>query len=163
MARALIVGCGCRGLDLARALIADGHHVRGTTRDLARAAELEQAGVEPFVGDPDRIGSLVYALEHVTIVCWLMGSAEGDPDAVRALHDTRLHRMIEEVIDTTVRGVVYEAAGTVGDDVLAHGAEVARVACRGSEIPLAVIGVDPAEREAWRTAAHHAVTGLLTF
>ena len=61
MARVLIVGCGCRGRALAEDLRAAGHAVRGTTRDPARAAAIAAAGAEPYVGDPDRIGSLRYA------------------------------------------------------------------------------------------------------
>ena len=78
MARVLIVGCGCRGQALARDLRAAGHAVRGTTRDPARAPAIAAAGAEPYVGDPDRIATLMDALSGVTILCWLMGSASGD-------------------------------------------------------------------------------------
>jgi Trk K+ transport system NAD-binding subunit len=62
VARVLIVGCGCRGRVLARDLRAAGHAVRGTTRDAARTAAIAEAGVEPYVGDPDRIATLMEAL-----------------------------------------------------------------------------------------------------
>ena len=39
MARALIVGCGCRGRELGSALAAAGWQVRGTTRDPATPYE----------------------------------------------------------------------------------------------------------------------------
>ena len=78
MARVLIVGCGCRGQELARDLVAAGHAVRGTTRDPARTEAIAATGAEPYVGDPDRIGTLMDALAGVTILCWLMGSASGD-------------------------------------------------------------------------------------
>jgi uncharacterized protein YbjT (DUF2867 family) len=103
VARVLIVGCGCRGLELARALRADGHAVRGTTRDPARAELLRAAGVEPWVGDPDRVGSLVYAMQSVTVVCWLLGRVPS-PD----LHGPRLAMMLAKTVDTTVRGFAYE-------------------------------------------------------
>ena len=77
MARVLIVGCGCRGQALARDLRAAGHAVRGTTRDPARADAIAAAGAEPYVGDPDRIATLMDALAGVTILCWLMGTATG--------------------------------------------------------------------------------------
>ena len=69
MARVLIVGCGCRGQALARDLVAAGHAVRGTTRSEDRTAAIAEAGAEPYVGDPDRIGTLMGALSGVTIVC----------------------------------------------------------------------------------------------
>jgi len=46
LARALIVGCGCRGRELGRALLAEGWAVRGTSRREAGLAEIE-APVEP--------------------------------------------------------------------------------------------------------------------
>src|ERR671917_940238 len=101
MARVLIVGCGCRGQALARELVAPGHAVRGTTRDPAHAAAIAAAGAEPYVGDPDRIATLMDALTGVTIVCWLMGTAGGAPE----LHDGRLRMLYEKLVDTPVRGV----------------------------------------------------------
>jgi hypothetical protein len=71
--RALMVGGGCRGLALARTLVAEGHAVRAVTRSPARRAEIEAAGCECWIGDPDRIGSLRYALDNVTVLLWLLG------------------------------------------------------------------------------------------
>lgn len=161
MARVLIVGCGCRGLALAGELLRDGHAVRGTTRDPSRRAELEAAGVEPYVGDPDRVGSLVYALEGVTVLCWLLGSAAGPAEAVAALHGPRLAMLFEKSVDTTVRGVVYETAGTVDAGVLAGGAAIARRARETWEIPIAFLSADPDDAAAWTAATRDAVEGLL--
>ncbi len=115
MARVLIVGCGCRGLALAGAL-AD-HAVRGTTRSRERVAELEAAGIEGVVADPDRLGTLVPALAGVTVVCWLMGSAAGSPE----VHGARLQTLMEHLVDTPVRGLVYEAGGSVDPGLLRAG------------------------------------------
>src|SRR3954470_7969103 len=90
MARILIVGCGGRGQALARHLVADGHAVRGTTRDPRRFADIEAAGAEPYLGDPDRVMTLMDALTATTIVAHLMGSATGSDDALRELHAGRL-------------------------------------------------------------------------
>ena len=106
MARILIVPCGCRGRSLARELRAEGHAVRGTTRDPAHAAAIAETGAEPYVGDPDRIATLMDALHGVTVVCWLMGTI-ADPD----LHAGRLRMLWEKLVDTPVRGVVYEGLG----------------------------------------------------
>ena len=105
MPRVLIIGCGCRGRSLTRELVAAGHVVRGTTRDPAKVAAIRDAGAEPYVGDPDRIVTLMAALEAVTIAVWLLGEA-GD----RALHDGRLRMFCEKTVDTPVRGIVYEAS-----------------------------------------------------
>jgi hypothetical protein len=123
--------------------------------------EIAATGADPYVGDPDRIGTLMGALTGVTVLCWLMGTAEGDPDDVFALHDTRLRMLWEKLVDTPVRGVVYEAAGTVDPAALIRGEAVARVAHETWRIPLAYVRVDPADREAWLAAARGAVDGLL--
>lgn len=161
MARVLIIGCGCRGQSLARDLRAAGHAVRGTTRDPGRTAAIAAAGAEPYVGDPDRIATLMDALASVTIVCWLMGSASGDPERVAALHDGRLRMLWEKLVDTPVRGVVHEAAGPLAPEVLARGRDVALAAHRTWRIPLELLATDPAEPELWRADAGAAVARLL--
>ena len=127
MARVLIVACGCRGQALARELSAAGHVVRGTTRDPARSAAIAAAGAEPYVGDPDRIATLMGALTGVTVVCWLLGTV-----AVPELHGGRLRMLFEKLVDTPVRGVVYEAA-------LPEGRAIAHDAAERWRIPLEVL------------------------
>jgi hypothetical protein len=154
-----MVGGGCRGLRLARELVADGHAVRAVTRSEARRAEIEAAGCECWIGDPDRIGTLRYALDNVTVLLWLLGTATG-PN-VADIHGSRLRMMLDKVTDTTVRGVLYEAAGTVDVEVLQRGAaEVAR-ARELNEIPGALLEVDPRDQEAWVGAARAGIERLL--
>jgi uncharacterized protein YbjT (DUF2867 family) len=136
VARVLIVGCGCRGVALARSLMAEGNAVRGTTRRPERMAELEAAGIEPWLGDPDRVGSLVYAQDNVTVLCWLLGAVPAAP-----LHGPRLRMMLEKTVDTTVRGFAYEPPP---DPALrAEGLAVLRAAARTWEIPVDVVEGDP--------------------
>lgn len=161
MARVLLVGCGCRGQALARELRAAGHAVRGTTRDPRRMPDIEAAGAEPYVGDPDRVGTLMGALTGVSVLCWLMGTASGESESVFALHDTRLRMLWEKLVDTPVRGVVYEAAGSVDPAALVRGEAVARVAHETWRIPLAYLREDPVDRPAWLRGARAAVDGLL--
>jgi uncharacterized protein YbjT (DUF2867 family) len=127
VARILIVPCGCRGQALARELVAAGHAVRGTTRDPARTEAIAAAGAEPYVGDPDRIGTLMGALTGVTVLCWLFGGVL-DAD----LHGGRLRMLLEKLVDTPVRGVVYEPA-------LAEGERIARDAAQRWQIPVEIV------------------------
>jgi uncharacterized protein YbjT (DUF2867 family) len=159
VARVLIIGCGGRGQALARELLAAGHAVRGTTRDPARAAAVAAAGAEPYVGDPDRIATLMEALTGVTVVAWLLGSASGP--AAGELHAGRLRMLCEKLVDTPVRGLLYEAAGTLDDDVLAGGVEVVRTAAATWNIPLELLATPPAECETWTRDAAAAVGRLL--
>ncbi|MBA3747780.1 MAG: NAD(P)H-binding protein [Solirubrobacterales bacterium] len=159
--RVLLVGGGCRGLVLTRALVADGHAVRVVTRTDARRAAIEDAGGEVWIGDPDVIGSLRYAMENVTILVWALGTASGTPDAVAALHGPRLEMMLSKVIDTTIRGVVYEAGGTIAPAAFATGiAELERMG-QLNEIPVAIMDADPGDEPGWAAAAREAIGGMV--
>lgn len=160
--RALIVGGGCRGLDLARELTADGHAVRYVTRTEAGRAAIEEAGAECWIGTPDVIGTLRYALDNVTLLFWLLGTASGSEEEVGPLHGSRLRMMLEKTTDTTVRGVVYEAAGDVPAQLIESGVAEMELAQRTNEIPFALIEADPrGDRSAWIAEARGAVERLL--
>ena len=156
MARVLIVGCGCRGQALARALSAEGHAMRGTTRDPARKAAIEAAGAEAVSADPDRLVTLMPAIEGVSVVCWLMGTASGD--SAEALHGPRLESMLEHIVDTPVRGFVYENGGVERPAGTAAAARIARTYA----MPVEVVDADPAEIEAWTSTMTAAVDRVLS-
>ena len=149
--RVLLIGGGCRGLTLARGLVADRHAVRAVTRDERGRAAIEAAGAECWIGDPDVVGTLRYALENVTILVWALGTASGSPE----------HHLQARAIDSTVRGVVYEAAGSAGAEVFAGGIAELRRTCERNEIPYAVVAADPADGTAWAAATRTAMDRLL--
>jgi uncharacterized protein YbjT (DUF2867 family) len=159
VARALVVGGGCRALELAAQLREEGHAVRASTRTEARREQIEAVGAECVIADPDRVGSLRYALDNVTIVLWLLGTASGDN--VADLHGSRLAMMLERTIDTTARGIVYEAAGSVEAEILAGGRALVERVAAYNEIPLRVVEADPADRAGWVRSARAAVHSLL--
>lgn len=159
--RVLLIGGGCRGLALAGLLVADGHAVRAVTRQESNRARIEAAGAECWIGDPDVVGTLRYALENVTILVWALGTATGPVAAVAALHGSRLEMMLSKSIDTTVRGIVYESAGTVPADVLAAGVAELRRACGLNEIPFELVTAGPADAEVWAAAARGSIDRLL--
>ena len=159
--RCLIIGCGCRGQMLASTLRAHGHAVRGTTRNPGRLREIEAAGADAVLGDPDRVGTLIGALEHVTVVCILLGSATGPPEQLRALHGTRLEMLLTKLIDTTVRGVVYETSGTVDAAALDAGARRVRAFGERSPARTALVVGDPSAPKEWLGSALDAVGRVL--
>jgi hypothetical protein len=161
LARCLIIACGCRGRLLARELGARGHTVRATTRSPARCAQIAAAGADAVIGDPDRIATLVPALEHVGVAYILLGGAVARPEHLAALHSSRLEMLLHKMVDTTVRGIVYEARGRVDPAVLLAGAERVRRFCEGSLIPYAVLEADPEDHGAWVAAAAGAADRLL--
>jgi uncharacterized protein YbjT (DUF2867 family) len=138
MARALIVGCGCRGRELGRVLLGEGWAVRGTSRREEGFGEIEAAGIEPALADLDRVGTVLELVADVAVVYLLLGSIEGAPEAVAALHGPRLERLMEKLVDTPVRGVVYEGAGRVDPVLLTAGAEIVAQAGRTWRIPFAI-------------------------
>lgn len=162
MARALIVGCGCRGRELGRALAAAGWAVRGTSRDEVGLAAIEAAGIEPALADPERPGTLLDLVGDVAVVQVLLGSAEGEPEALAAIHGPRLERLLEHLVDTPVRGVVYEAAGSVEAALLEGGAEIVRAVGETWRIPVAVVEQPPAPPDPWREAMLSATRSLLS-
>ena len=142
-----MVGGGCRGLALARSLVADGHAVRAVTRDESRRAEIEGAGCECWIGDPDRIGTLRYALDNATVLLWLLATVD-----VPELHGSRLEMMLERTVDTTVRGVLYEGRA---------GAAVVQAAHDRHGIPIAFLDEDPRDVDGWVAGARAEIDGLL--
>jgi uncharacterized protein YbjT (DUF2867 family) len=162
VARILIVGGGCRGRQLASAMIADGHAARITTRAEAGRAAIEATGAECWIGTPDRLATLRAALEGVTIVCWLLGSAIGSPQELHALHASRLEFFLTQAIDTTVRGFVYEARGTTTPaDALIEGERIVRALAQRNAIPVAFLSADPDDVAAWLKDACGAIESLL--
>lgn len=157
MARCLIIGCGCRGRLLARELRSDGHVVRATTRSVERLIDIEASGAEAVVADPDRVATLVDSLAYVSVVCVLLGSAVGTPSELTALHGTRLDMLLTKLVDTTVRGVVYEARGSVEAGVLAGGAERVRSFAERSLASYVLLDADPEMPREWVAAAAGAV------
>lgn len=154
MARALLVGCGCRGRMLGGALIADGWAVRGTTRGAALAA-IEAAGIEPAEADPDRLGTVTDQIGDVTVLAWLMGAADAE------INGPRLESLLEKLVDSPVRGLLYEARGAAGEAVLEAGAE--RVAAWGERfrVPVAIVRAEPGDPAAWVEEARAAINALI--
>jgi NAD(P)H-binding len=142
-----MVGGGCRGLALARSLVAEGHAVRAVTRDESRRPQLEDAGCECWIGDPDRVGTLRYALDNATVLLWLLGTVD-----VPELHGSRLEMMLERTVDTTVRGVLYEGR---------RGEAIVQAAHDRHGIPIAFLDADPGDADSWVAEARARIAALL--
>ena len=162
MARALLVGCGCHGRELGRALLADGWAVRGTSRREDGLGAIEAAGIEPALADPDRVGTVLDHVGDVTVVAWLLGSATGTADEIEAANELRLGSLLEKLVDSPVRGFVFEGAGTVDPAVLAAGAELVERAARTWMIPVRVVTAERDEDGGWTAAMAIAVAGVLS-
>ena len=107
------------------------------------------------------IATLARSLEHVSVACVLLGSAAGSPEQLAALHGTRLDMLLTRMVDTTVRGIVYEASGSVDAGVLEAGATRVRERCEDARIPYALMRSDPGDVDAWTVAAVAAVNSAL--
>ncbi len=110
-----------------------------------RAAELASSGhvIEEADGvDPHRLVTLTPRLEGVSVLCWLFGEADDD-----TLHGHRLTSLIECLVDTPVRGFVYERSRDHpgGEEIVARARETFRIPCAvvspGDDLAVAVSDV----------------------
>ena len=131
MARALIVGCGCRGRELGERLLAEGWAVRGTSRREEGLAAIEAVGIEPALADPTRPGTIIELVNDVAVLVLLLGSLSGSDEELMAIHGPRLERLMEHLVETPVRGVVYEGSEA--------GSEIVRAAGRTWRVPVRTI------------------------
>lgn len=168
MARALIVGCGCRSREVGRRLLAAGWQVRGTSRHREGMALIEQAGIEAAIADPAEPGSVLDLVGDVSVVFWSLGSAEGSDEELATIHGPRLDRVLERLVETPVRGFVYDGRGSVDPILLARGKEAVEAASETWEMPVSVVLVDPFDDDTWENpveiwtdSAFGATTGLL--
>ena len=83
--------------------------------------------------DPNRLATLTPRLEGVTVLCWLFGEDDRAP-----LHTDRLGALLEYLVDTPVRGFVYERSA-------AHPAGEALVASAGATFRLPAVVVSPGD------------------
>ena len=82
MARALIVGCGCRGRVLGERLLADGWAVRGTSRREEGLDAIREAGVKAIFSERQFPATLVSQLAAETgarVIANLYDDSLGDP------------------------------------------------------------------------------------
>lgn len=134
MARTLIVACGCRGRALGEELLAEGWAVRGTSRSAEGLAAIEAAGIEAALADPDRPGTILELVGDVAVLVLLLGGIRGSAEEVGAIHGPRLERLLEHLVETPVRGVVYE--GTP------EGAAIVQAASERWRIPCEAVASD---------------------
>jgi hypothetical protein len=129
VARALIVGCGCRGRELGAQLLVDGWAVRGTSRRAEGLEAIEAAGIEPALADSDRPGTILELVNDVAVLVLLLGGAEGSPEELEAIHGPRLERLMEHLVETPVRGVLYEGT-KAGEQIVRNASRTWRIPAR---------------------------------
>jgi uncharacterized protein YbjT (DUF2867 family) len=159
VARALIVGCGCSGRALGSELLEEGWAVRGTSRTAQGLDAIEAAGIEPVRADPEQPGTILELVDDVAILIWLMGSATGE--TVADIHGPRLESLLERLVETPVRGFIYEGAGKVDARLLAGGAGLARNAERTWRIPVTVTETPRSNGPAWVEELETSVVEIL--
>jgi len=145
---------------LGERLLGEGWAVRGTSRREESLEPIEGAGIEAALADPNRPGTLLDLVGDITVVHWLLGSARGEGEDVAAIHGPRLEHTLERLVDTPVRGFVYEASGDVQTQFLERGAAAVRAASDTWRIPAEVVAADPDEPSAWAQAMLEATLRL---
>lgn len=163
MARALIVGCGCRGRNLGLRLVAGGWLVRGTSRRQAGLEEIAAAGLEAAEADPADPCSVLEAATGVAVIVWLLGSAlpGGCTRRPAEAHGEALEALLERLVDAPLRGFVYEAEGSTPAALRSRGESVVRTAASRWRMPVAVCRVGPGDPLAQVTALEAEIAALL--
>ena len=92
-----------------------------------RGGELAESGHvvdQPDGVDPERLATLTPRLEDVSVLCWLFGGS-----GAAVLHGERLESLLEYLVDTPVRGFVYERSAThpQGEELVARAQETFRL------------------------------------
>jgi nucleoside-diphosphate-sugar epimerase len=160
VARALLVGCGCAAREAGAALLERGWAVRGSSRSRGRLDRIADAGIEPVLADPDRVGSIVELLADVTVLAWLPAAALSDPEALQRLNGERLGSLLEKLVDTPVRGVVYVAppASDAGSD---PGRALLADAEARWRIPVRIVERGTGDGALWASSAAVAVEAVI--
>jgi hypothetical protein len=135
--------------------------VRGTSRHEDGLAAIGDAGIEPALADPLRPDTVLELIDDVAIVLWLFASARGPQEELSLLHGSRLERLMERLIETPVRGFVYEMRGSVNPVLLEHGGEVLAAAGDTWRVPISYIYVDPRDPHDWAGIVVSAAIDLL--
>lgn len=104
--------------------------MRGTSRREQGLAAIEAAGIEAALADPNRPGTILDLVNDVAVLVLLLGNVTGSEEEMTAIHGQRLERLLEHLVETPVRGVVYE--GTEA------GAEIVHAAARTWRIPVRI-------------------------
>ena len=135
--------------------------MRGTSRTAQGLAPISDAGIEAALADPARPASVLDHVSDVTVVALLLGSATAEPEALAAIHGSRLERLVEKLVDTPLRGLVYEGAGSVPARHLKAGSNALAAASTRWHIPVRIIDTDPANHDEWLDDAVGAVSSLV--
>jgi uncharacterized protein YbjT (DUF2867 family) len=120
--------------------------VRGTSRRGEGLAAIEAAGIEAALADPDRPGTILELVNDVSVLVLLLGNAVGSDEELETIHGPRLERLMEHLVETPVRGVVYEGTR--------EGGAVVQAAARTWRIPVALVAAE----DDLAAAVHAAVT-----
>jgi hypothetical protein len=124
-------------------------------------AAIGEARIEPVLADPLRPDTVLELVGDVTIVLWLLASAKGPPEELSAIHGSRLERLMERLIETPVRGFVYEMKGSVNPILLEHGREVIEAAGDTWRVGTSCVFVDPGDPHDWAEVTAGAATTLI--
>lgn len=130
--RVLVTGAASPlGRQVVTALARDGHRVKGMVRRLGGVSRMRALGVEPVVGDPRRLATVVAALEGCDTVIHLAGyfdfweparglQADVNVGGTRAVLTAALRAGVGRVVIGSTALTIGEPAGTVGSEYSRH-------------------------------------------
>jgi len=107
----LIIGCGYLGLRVAKAWVAEGHHVSALTRSSMRAAELTGHGIQPIVGDICQPQSLA-SLPAAETVLFAVGYDRASGYSQQAVYVDGLKNVLE-LMALRIKRLIYISSSSV--------------------------------------------------
>lgn len=123
----------------------------GRTPALIEALERGGYAVRVVEAEPLLPGDVFDALENVAVVCWLMAAGDNVHDEVNG---EQLETVLLKVVDTGVRGFVFERPGATANAHVEH-------ARHTWHIPIEEVAAGPAGGESWTASVVAAVDSAL--
>ena len=110
-----VIGCGWLGLPLAKQLVANGHTVMGSTRNIDKHPTLKEQGIEPvnlILGKLDEEAITKLKTCH----CWIINIPPGRHSVEPEVFTQQMFELIDHVIESNLEHLVFVSTTSVYGD-----------------------------------------------
>ena len=127
-------------------------------RDSRRSPPTESSRPRPI---PTRSARSPELLGDVTVVAWLFSGAATDPGRLESLNGERLGSLLAALVDTPVRGFIYEALPAGAGAAADPGRALVEDAESRWRIPTRIVAAERSQPDAWGAAVADAVGAVV--
>lgn len=111
--KALIIGCGYRGMKLAARLQAKGYDIFGMTRSEEKAQKLASLNIKPVMGDVRDMDAVGTAAAGMNLIYHMLGAMQGEEETLRDIHIEGTLNVISAIEPEHARCYIYESSTAV--------------------------------------------------